>query len=151
MQITLNHVSELLNVSYRIVRRRVSAASLEPIRREQRIAYYESSAVIPVALGTKDDQDGRLDLSQERAALARAQRQLCDLKIAEQEKRLLPADEVEDFIGSVVSANRQRMMALPYRVAIAVEGLETISEIEKATRTLVYGLMEEFAEAFSDH
>lgn len=81
MDITQNSASELLGIDYRTVRRRVSAAGLQPTRRNGRQLLFNSAELLPVVLGAVDDCDGRLDLSQERAKLAKVQTQKYELEL----------------------------------------------------------------------
>ena len=76
-----------------------------------------------VAAGHHSD-DGRLDLVEEKALLTRAQRQLAQLKIDEQEKRLLPADGVLKLADRSARTVRAQMENIPPRLASVLVGVD---------------------------
>lgn len=147
MQVTLNHVSELLNISYRVIRRRVSAASLQPVNRDGRKAFYESSDVIPVAMGVMDDEDGRLDLSQERAKLAKVQTQRYELELQTLQRQLIRVEDIIAQYGAVVAEYRQKMLALPSKLVTVIEAEETQHTKVEAAKKLVYEALVSLANA----
>ena len=86
---------------------------------------------------------GSLDLSQERAHLARAQRIKCELETDVLRKNLLPREQVVNEFGEAVTRYRAKMLALPVKAAAVVSGLDSVPEVESIIKNLVHEALEE--------
>lgn len=86
-----------------------------------------------------------LNPSQEKALLDKARRELCELKKAEMEKQLLPADEVRECWSRMIGNARAKLLNLPSRLAATCIGVSTIQEAESAARDLIYEALHELA------
>lgn len=87
---------------------------------------------------------GQIDLMQERAMLARSQRQKIDLEIGVMQRELLPASLVASVWGGMTTAARQRLLQLPYRLAVAAQSADgNFARIESAAAELVREALEE--------
>lgn len=147
MDITQNSASELLGIDYRTVRRRVSAAGLQPTRREGRKVFFSSAELLPVALGAFSDEDGRLDLSQERAKLAKVQTQKYELELEVLRGKLVDVSAITEQFGAIVSSYRSVMISLPVRMVSAIEAADTLHEKEQAARAMLFEALDVLANA----
>jgi phage terminase Nu1 subunit (DNA packaging protein) len=125
MKSSISQLSEITGIDRRTISRR-----LQPLEPEitGRSHLYETVTALPLIYGHMAE-DGSLDLSQERAALARAQRELTELKTAQQQNELVPAAEVEKQAHAAATTVRDTFLALPGRVAGQMVGL-TDQEVE---------------------
>ena len=80
---------------------------------------------------------GQIDLMRERAMLARSQRQKIDLEIGVMQRELLPASLVASVWGGMTTAARQRLLAIPYRMATAALAADGFAAIETAANELI--------------
>lgn len=85
------------------------------------------------------DVDGEvLDLTQEKAKLAKAQTRKLELDLAEREKRLFPPDRLLADFQKMVSYSRQHLLGLPTKAAPTVYGCQSIAETAEEIRVHVY-------------
>jgi phage terminase Nu1 subunit (DNA packaging protein) len=144
MRFSISQLAEMSRKSTRTVSRR-----LEPLIPEiqGKAHLYDSIEALPLIYGHIHGDGERLDLSQERAALAREQTRVTRLKRQELEGQLIPADVVTERWQKVFMVVRSRLLQLPTTIAPQVVGLQTLPEIETAARDLVYRALEELAQA----
>ena len=84
------------------------------------------------------------NLMVERAKLAATQRQKLELEIGVMQSRLLETGVVEATWGNLTSAARQRLLALPYRLAVdAIAADGVFARIESAAHELIREALEE--------
>ena len=105
---------------------------------EVRVSYIRHLRKIAAGRGTKTDAD----LSTERALLAREQRESAVLRNAQARGQLVPIDEVGLQLEAEYGVVRQRLLAIPGKLADALEGLSR-EEREAA-------LMAEITEALNE-
>lgn len=95
--------------------------------------------------------DGRsYDLEAERARLAHHQANLASLEERTQRSELIPADVVQSRWQAIAANVRARLLNLPGRGAVKVAGLQSVQEIEKELRALVYEALRELANPTDD-
>ncbi len=112
MRISVNQLSELTGLDRRTINRRLK--TLKP-RKEGRANLYESTEALPLLYGV--EREGPvLDLSQERAAWAREQRLVAEMKRREIAGELIPAQLVVDLGASLVAAARSKMLAIHSKI-----------------------------------
>ena len=136
--VTLSELETLTGFTRRTVRKRL--AGLKPIRSSGRALYFDPREALPrLYLG----QEGSLDLSQERAWLARAQREQLDLKMAEARGELISADRVSRQGARRAIRVRDALLRVATRVAprIAMKAQqvcqdEVLREIREALTAL---------------
>ncbi len=97
-----------------------------------------------VAAG-RSTADGGLDLVEERAKLARAQRQSQELKNAVARGEYILADDVAEIWGSMVTRSRARLLALPSKLAPALVGHDDPRRIEGILEGEVHEALDELA------
>ena len=84
------------------------------------------------------------NLMVERAKLAATQRQKLELEIGVMQSRLLEAGVVEATWSNLTTAARQRLLALPYRLAVdAIAADGVFARIESAAHELIREALEE--------
>lgn len=93
-------------------------------------------------------EDGELDLTEERAKLARAQTEEKELKNAVLRNELIPADDVLDHWAQQVVKTKTHLRALPHQVKSEVPHL-TVEEVECVKR-LVERALNELADGLPD-
>ena len=84
-------------------------------------------------------------LENERARLTRARASLAELTESERRDRLVPAEQIEEFLLAILSRVRQGILSLPSRVAPRVHDANTIPEVER----LILGYCKEVLEEIS--
>ncbi len=77
---------------------------------------------------------GVLDLSAERARLAKEQADAQELKNALARGEYVPGDQIESTAVAVLSGVRTRLLAVPAKAAPEAHGAATIAEVEAAFR-----------------
>ena len=88
--------------------------------------------------------NAQTNLMVERAKLAATQRQKLELEIGVMQSRLLEAGVVEATWSNLTSAARQRLLAIPYRIAMAAQSADgNFARIESAAAELVREALEE--------
>ena len=88
--------------------------------------------------------NAQTNLMVERAKLAATQRQKLELEIGVMQRDLIPAETVEQTWGGMTTAARQRLLALPYRLALsAIEADGIFGRIEAAAHELIREALEE--------
>lgn len=98
---------------------------------------------------TDGDNEQPVNLSLERARLARAQTSKAEIEIAAKQRELLPADEVRRVVGGAFHAVRVRLLALGRSVAerCAVAAQQSTAAIQAVIDDAVHEALTELAEA----
>lgn len=98
-----------------------------------------------VAAGRRGESGDALDLTQERALLARSQREHVELKLARERGELVNAAEVERHYVGLVTAARNRLRGVPSKAKgkcthFSVRDIEVLEDlIDDALREIVDG------------
>jgi phage terminase Nu1 subunit (DNA packaging protein) len=93
-----------------------------------------------------EDDDGKLlNLEQERARLASAQANKCELEVATLRGDLIPRELVTATWQALVAAARAKMLSMPTKVAHTVVVCETLLEVEEVIKEQIYEALEELA------
>ena len=106
---------------------------------------YDPRQALPALYETSTAGAGaQQNLMVERAALAKAQRIKIEIETGVLQGRLLQADVVEATWGNLTTAARQRLLAMPYRLALsAIECDGVFGRIEAAANELIREALEE--------
>lgn len=95
-----------------------------------------------VAAGRTSGEDG-LDLTAERARLAKEQADALEMKNARERGELLPRDDVHLSVTEAFTRVRAKLLALPSKLAPTVYGLNSIAEVrDKITNGVTEALAE---------
>lgn len=105
--------------------------------------YYCPPEVLPVIYGISfrdlhaepaaedESEENRLDPIREKALLDRARRQKVELEIAEEKKKLIRIEKVEETWSKMAGAFRSRILNMPKKLAAKVCQTKDIKAIEK--------------------
>jgi len=88
---------------------------------------------------------GDLDLTAERARLAKAQADKTELEVAEKTGQLIPAEEIEAMWCDISSSIKAKMIGLPVKVARVAVAAGSIKEIETAVTDEVHAMLTELS------
>ena len=138
-------LGRLLGISARTVR---ELAERGIIPRSER-GRYPLAAVAAYCLRLREqaagraDADGTADLVSERAKLAAAQRRRVELQIAAEERRLVDAEAVRGRFVGMVTAAKNRLLAVPSKAKSRIPTL-TVADVE-VLEALVAEALEELA------
>lgn len=91
-------------------------------------------------------EDGALDITEERALLARAQRVKLEIETEKLKGTLVPVDQVELTWTSMLAAARAKLIVIPQRAAAQVVAAGSRAEAEEILRTLIWEALSELAE-----
>lgn len=104
---------------------------------------YDPRVALP-ALYEVAGNSGQVDLMRERALLARSQRTKLDIEIGVMQRDLIPASTVETTWSGMTTAARQRLLAIPYRIAMAAQSADgNFAKMEAAALSLIVEALEE--------
>ena len=82
--------------------------------------------------------DGDINPAIEKALLDRARRRVIDLDYETKKSLLIPASVVESTWANMTSAARQRLLAIPYRIAMAAVSADGVfGQVEAAANELI--------------
>lgn len=102
------------------------------------------------AAGQREDGDGDLDLAQERAALARAQRESADLRNAEKRGELLPRDGFRSGVIAIATTISGAFQGLPSRVAPELAAETSAARCEAILEKHVHQILHDLADLGDD-
>jgi phage terminase Nu1 subunit (DNA packaging protein) len=117
--------------------KRLKEAGVEPVRQDGRTIYYDPREAVPVLLGVE-----KLDLSAERARLAKEQADAQQMKNAELRGEMVLGSEVEVFLAGLFSAVRMKVLAVPAKAAPEAHGAGSIAETESVIRGFLVETLE---------
>ena len=126
--ISLSQLSDLTGQSYRTVKKRLSDAGLKPVQEAEKrglATLFDSAAALPILYGRGCDIDaGLLDLSQERALLAREQSRRLQRENDIEERKVIPLDEMVDILQQISKQAVSILDALPLNIKRRVPALK---------------------------
>lgn len=132
--LTVNKIADLTGWDRRAVGRRLAA--LPPAEVRGRARLYELGAVLRFLARPAAGEDGTppLDPAQERAALDRARRELVELDAAQRRGELVTVDDFSAALVLVSTNARDRLLALPSRLASTCADLPSPELFTEAQR-----------------
>jgi hypothetical protein len=120
MKVNIRTLCDLTNMGHRRISRLLK--DIKPLEdSDRRSIYYESNEVLPLIYLNKSGNDEDIDLSHEKAMLARSQRLRYDLQNEITLKNLLPIDHIREVWGRIVTAAKTQFLALPDRLSQMLE------------------------------
>lgn len=87
------------------------------------------------------------DYSAHRARLTKARADITEMERSQMESKLIPADDVESTWNSMISNARNRLIAIPTKVAPSVYASKNLNEIRDIIKTEIYQALDELADA----
>ena len=141
MQSSLSALHEMTGMTRETVKRRLDAAGLTATPGPRQAALYDT----PTALAAIYEQpaNNQAALATAKIANLEADTRLKELREARDRRDLIPADVVERVWSGMTTAARQRLLAMPYRLATAARAADSFSTVEDAARTLIYEALTE--------
>jgi phage terminase Nu1 subunit (DNA packaging protein) len=115
--ISRERLAALLDVTTRTVKKRLTENMVEPLKADGRVDLYDSGIAIRAILLPEAVTGDALDLQQERAALAKAQREHYELPQRRDAGKLAPIDIVANAVDGEYTAVRGRLRSLPSALA----------------------------------
>ncbi len=103
-----------------------------------------------VAAGRKADTDQALDLVQERAQLARAQREYQDMRNAEKAGQLLPRAVVDQAVVDAFTRVRTKLLRIPAKAAARPGEMQSATLIRSTLEAMVLDALGELADVKVD-
>jgi phage terminase Nu1 subunit (DNA packaging protein) len=91
-----------------------------------------------------------LDLEAEKARLTKAQADAAELKLAEQKRQLLDANEVQAVWENNIMACRAKLLSLPSKIAPVVANETSTPIIESTIRDALYEALDELSRSEFD-
>lgn len=122
--------------------------SITPVETRGKATLYDARIVIQYRLNRDKEQEGVLDLSKEKARLAKEQADAKALDNAEKRGELIPRQAVLDQWQTDYSALRSQLLALPTKMAQANMDLlpaEELHKLESQARELIYECLGELS------
>ena len=144
MRVSGSALCKLTGCSWKTVIRRLTAAGLTATR-EGRTDYWESTTALAAVYEVERERASELDLGQERAALARVQRQKLELEAAARAGELVELAAVGEAWSSQIHACRARLLGLPSKLAPVLAHATHEAEIAERIRREVHDALRELA------
>lgn len=119
---------------------------IEPAKEDGKTRWFEPWEALPRIYGAGEG----LDLTSERARLAKEQADAQEIKNAQLRGELIPQADVETMVVSLASGTAQRLRGVPSKAAALAHAAETIAEAEQVIRREVDAALEELADAAED-
>ncbi len=144
MRISGNQLVQLTGRTWRTITRRLTAAGLTP-QREGSADTWDSVAALEAIYGIEVERASELDLTAERAALAKAQRIRIETEQAVRAGELVEVEAVAEQWSAQIHACRARLLALPHRLAPRLVNLDSQADIAAQLRREVHDALRELA------
>lgn len=125
MKSSYSYLSTITGFSYRTIKKRLADAGLQPISQGKsgEAIFFESTAALPILYGKTNDE-GKLDLSQERAFLAREQSRRLQRENDIEERKVIALDELMNVLQEVSRQAVAILDALPLNIKRRVPALK---------------------------
>lgn len=138
MLVTIHRLAELTGIHRETIRKRCSTL----IPEGKRSVEVESTQALAMIYGVDNDYD----YDTEKARLTHHQANIASLEEEIKRKNLLPADVVQTHWCNLAANMRNKLLALPSRLAAVTMGCQTIQESERAAMMLVRECLEEISQ-----
>jgi phage terminase Nu1 subunit (DNA packaging protein) len=112
-QVSLTTLSELTGRTWRTCRGRLQAAGVEPVGRDGRSDLYESADALPAIYEVERVAPDELDLTVERARLAKAQADKTEIENAVRCGELTQTSRIVGWYSSMVANAKNRLLQIP--------------------------------------
>jgi phage terminase Nu1 subunit (DNA packaging protein) len=141
---SISQLQDLTGAAYKTIKERLK--DLKPAYVDGQADYYDSREALALIYKARSGQKANTDLSEERARLARAQREKYELQNAERRGILIPAEIVESVWADMLLNFKAKIMSISNKAAPIVSGLGSISEIEELLKKHHLEALNELAE-----
>ncbi len=141
MKQSISELSKISGLDRRIVTAKLSGLPFERGLNNARL--YSVPDALKAIFGASDGQ--RLDGQAEKARLDQARANLAEQELARRARDLIPVAEVAEAWATQVLIAKNRLLALPSRVASDVLRLKSQREIESVIKTAVLEILTELS------
>ena len=141
--LTVRELSELTGMSLPMVRPRLQGLPTKPGKANA--VLYDSREALR-ALYVTDSGGDDLDLSQERARLAKAQANITEMQEAELRGELVRSGEVIAHWQAIITNAKTQLLGLPRRIGHLVLGVPTLGEVENVILAEIETTLHELAD-----
>nr|CRH07363.1 Protein of unknown function [Candidatus Magnetococcus massalia] len=97
------------------------------------------------AVASRHKSEEGLDLTQERAKLAAAQRKKTEIEVAKLRGELLPVDEVKHVAFTLARRTRDRLMLIPHRLSAILGSEPNPVQVERQMEEAIREALEELS------
>ena len=143
MLVNIDHIIGLTGSTRRTILRKLG--DLKPVDGPARSKMYESKDALPILYGQHTSPSGKKTLESERTRLATSQAEKMEMEVEVMKGNLLPADEYQEKLETMISAFKSRMLGLPIKAAATVVTLTDEREAEVVIRDYVYEALSELS------
>jgi len=144
MKANYQDLSELTGITFKTLKKRLSG--LKP-NREGKSLLFNSHEALPLIFKCNKCSGKGLDLSQERARLAREQADRLELQNAERRRELVQVSDMEKNWARVgVVAIKSRALALPSKFAPELAGVSNYKEVKEILNGAIRELLQELVD-----
>ena len=143
--ISLRDLAELTGITKDTLSIRLRGLSARPGPRNSNL-YDSRDALRRIYASETGGGEDDLDLSQERARLAKSQANITEMQEAELRNELVRASEVTTYWSAILSNARVQLLSLPKRVGHLVLGVPTLGEVENVILTEIETTLHELAD-----
>jgi len=141
---TLHEVAEMLNLSAQQVRNHVNDGVIPQISRGE----YDMQAAVHgyiSFLRKRADGQGSITLVDQRTRLTKAQANLAEIALEEQKGKLLRAKVAEQVWTKIIYAARQRMLAIPTKIAPLVASMKNVGQVKHTIEEQIHECLSELS------
>jgi len=142
--VTVKELAELVGVSTVTIRSKLGSLPAKTTRLRGQNVYESAYALKQIYLGDADAD--ALDLSQERARLAKAQANITEMQEAELRGELVRIGEVEAYWAQIFNNIKAQLIGLPRRAGHLVLGVSNLGEVENVILTEIETTLHELAD-----
>jgi len=127
-----------------------SAWDVEPVKKSGREVFYDLRELVAYRHDNPDDEDGELNLTEERAKLTKAQRIKTTLERKQLEGRLMDVDFVVLNYIKMAMAIRAKLLSTPTKIAKDLTSIDKPSEVQQILKDHIQEILTEISsEQFS--
>ena len=140
---TISAIAVELKIDKRIIAQIVDEHEIKPSKvtgNKRKLNHYRMADVVTGMLSGE-----RLDLTQERAKLAKKQQEKTALQVEEMKGGLVPAEQVGGVWKNMVANCRAKLLSLPVKAASALIGIDSLPEIQKILKQYINEALAELA------
>lgn len=131
LKMTQGDLSLISGVGERTIKMRLK--NLQPVEGPtESVTYYDTKQALYIIFQLHDVNKNKLDLSDQRAKLAKAQTERQHMEIAKMKKEVVPLVDVTRVVEKEYSYVRAKILAIPSKLAQKLSGMDDPGEINDA-------------------
>ena len=134
LYLNLRELEELTGFTFKTLKKKLYG--IAPAKKDTHGNFYALKEILPSLYLTKDD--GSLNLSEERARLAKAQAEKTEYELGRMKEELLPANDIETLWVKYIVNVRSKLLLLPKKLAKELKGITDIKTIEQKLEEHIY-------------